>query len=115
MAIINEQWSKYEIYVSTHKYYDVQDLDKDELQIDHLDTDKFEPLVPISVRRQYLDAYYQIQKYAYLENLADHKEFVEKAWYDHVHKYAIENAGRILRGEKSYWQAFIAPNRPFLK
>lgn len=62
-----------------------------------------------------MDVYYQIQKFEYLNNVADYKAFVEKSRKDHIRHYANLNAIRVLKGEKTEWKEFIAPVRPLLK
>ena len=112
---MNTLWSRYEILVNLNKYSDVENQDLDNMQIPVYCLENPKDIIPLRVRFIYMDLYYQIQKYVYMENVIDFDEYVLRMRNEHIRKYAEINAGRILRGEEAIYSNFSSPNKPFLK
>lgn len=109
------RWSKYEVIVNINKYSHIENQDIDNMQIPINCIENPKEIIPFKVRYIYMDIYYQINRYTYMERVIDFDDYVSKMRDEHIMKYAELNASRILRGEKAIYVEFIAPNKPFLR
>jgi len=116
-VILDRQWSKYENVINSNKYVKVKEIDLEKLtsKQENIWFDDYQKIVPIKIRKIYLEVYYQIQKYEYLNKVADYKTFIESSRKDHTRKYATNNAVKVLKGEVTDWKDFIVPIRPVLR
>jgi hypothetical protein len=73
MAAMNAQWSQLE-----------SDLKSRSLSLNLQSFQASEVLgIPIKIRLKYMRAYYKIQKYEYLVNVVDHKQFIKNLRLEH--------------------------------
>ena len=98
-----------------NKYSNIEDQEIENMQVPINCIENPKDIIPTKVRYIYMDVYYQINKYIYMESVIDFVEYASKMREDHIMKYAELNASRILRGEKAIYVDFVAPSKPFLR